>query len=298
MEPRRPAHRKRFPSLCERGKFPVKRGFLLIASGVLFNCTSLFGQNSPSETPPASVAQPSMTPSGSEHGIYVSGFELLSKSNGQDLGFYPDRILTAVRGTWYRRIPELQKSTELKRGTTVIEFAIREDGSLETMKTVESAGSDSLDDAAKQAITSAAPFARLPDAYREKALKLRMHFGYKQPTSPEAPVCDGPNLGAHPADGGVIHHVGDGVKPPRATHSPDPEYSEQARRAKYQGIVMVGGTVDPDGAFTDLCVAQGVGAGLDEKAIEAVGSWKFEPGTLQGQPVAVRIGVEVSFRLY
>jgi protein TonB len=61
---------------------------------------------------------------------------------------------------------------------------------------------------------------------------------------------------------------------------------------------MVGGTVDPAGAFTDLCIAQAAGEGLDEKAIEAVRTWKFEPAKREGEPVAVRIGIEVSFRLY
>jgi TonB family protein len=63
-------------------------------------------------------------------------------------------------------------------------------------------------------------------------------------------------------------------------------------------IVRIAGTVDLQGAFTDLCVAQAAGEGLDEKALEAVAAWKFEPATLQGEPVAVRLNVEVSFRLY
>jgi len=63
-------------------------------------------------------------------------------------------------------------------------------------------------------------------------------------------------------------------------------------------VVQIAGTVDPQGAFTDLCVSQAAGEGLDEKAMEAVSTWKFEPATLRGEPVAVRVNVEVSFRLY
>ena len=62
--------------------------------------------------------------------------------------------------------------------------------------------------------------------------------------------------------------------------------------------VEIAGTVDPHGYFTDLCVVQAAGAGLDEMAIEAVKTWKFEPATLQGEPVAMRLKVDVSFRLY
>jgi TonB family protein len=92
--------------------------------------------------------------------------------------------------------------------------------------------------------------------------------------------------------------VGNGVEPPHPTHSPDPEFSEEARKAKYQSVVVLGGTVNPQGTFTDLCVLRGAGAGLDEKSIDTVRTWKFEPATLQGQPVAVYISVAVSFHLY
>lgn len=67
---------------------------------------------------------------------------------------------------------------------------------------------------------------------------------------------------------------------------------------KYQSRVRLAGTVDQDGAFTDLCILVPGGAGLDDKAMAAVKTWRFEPATLQGEPVAVRIPVEVDFRLY
>jgi TonB family protein len=107
------------------------------------------------------------------------------------LGSYPSQILGKVRGQWYPQIPELQNSIGKKRGTTVIEFEINTDGSVGRMTTVESAGDPSLDAGAWQAISSSAPFARLPEAYQEKALTMRMHFGYNQPASAELPFCDG-----------------------------------------------------------------------------------------------------------
>jgi TonB family protein len=70
------------------------------------------------------------------------------------------------------------------------------------------------------------------------------------------------------------------------------------RRAKHQSIVILGGTVDTDGSFHDLCVRQAAGEGLDEKAMEAAGHWKFKPANREGEPVAVYIELEVNFRLY
>lgn len=230
--------------------------------------------------------------------MYASGFEILNPvRNPNDLGFYPNQVLAGVRSNWYPQIPGLEKSIGAKPGTTVIEFTIRKDGSLDKVKTLKSAGDDSLDAAASKAISSSAPFERLPEAYHEKTLNLKIHFGYHQPVSTDAPICEGPNGGAHPA-AYALHKVGDGVTPPRATYSPDPEYSEQARKEKYMSAVSIAGTVDPQGAFTDLCVSRAAGAGLDEKAMESVSTWKFEPATLNGEPVAVRIHVEVTFRLY
>ena len=98
--------------------------------------------------------------------------------------------------------------------------------------------------------------------------------------------------------GGGAYRVGGGVSAPRATFSPDPEYSEEARKAKYQGTVVLWVVVGPDGKPHDIRVQRTLGMGLDEKAIEAVRQWKFEPAKKDGQPVAVQINVEVNFRLY
>jgi TonB family protein len=230
--------------------------------------------------------------------MYTSGFEVLNKVNTENLVDYPLNILAQVRRKWYPQIPELKESKESKTGTTVIEFSVQKDGSLQRVHIVNFSGSNSLDAAAIKAITAAAPFSRLPKEYREKRLFIQMHFGYRQPANPEAPVCDGPNLGAHPGEGVILHHVGNGVETPRATYSPDPEYSEQARKSNYQSIVVVGGTVEPDGSFTDLCLDEAAGRGLDEQAMQTIKKWRFQPAKLQGQPVAVRIGVQATFRLY
>jgi len=91
--------------------------------------------------------------------------------------------------------------------------------------------------------------------------------------------------------------IGNGVSPPRPIHTPDPEYSEEARRAHFQGTCVLWLIVDPDGHTRNIRVARTLGKGLDEKAIEAVSKWRFEPARKDGQPVAVQVNVEVSFRL-
>ncbi len=72
----------------------------------------------------------------------------------------------------------------------------------------------------------------------------------------------------------------------------------EARKAKYQGTVVLWIVVGPDGKVHDLHVQRSLGLGLDEKAIEAVKLWKFDPARKDGQPVAVQVNVEVNFRLY
>ncbi len=98
--------------------------------------------------------------------------------------------------------------------------------------------------------------------------------------------------------GGGLFHVGGGVSPPRQIYAPEPEFSEEARKAKYQGVCTLGLIVGTDGRPSNIRVLSSLGMGLDEKAIEAVKNWKFEPAMKDGHPVRVEIAVEVDFHLY
>jgi periplasmic protein TonB len=98
--------------------------------------------------------------------------------------------------------------------------------------------------------------------------------------------------------GGGLFHVGAGVSPPRQVYSPEPEFSEEARKAKYQGICTLELIVGVDGRPTDIHVVGALGMGLDEKAIEAVRNWRFEPAMKDGHPVRVPIQIQVDFHLY
>jgi periplasmic protein TonB len=106
----------------------------------------------------------------------------------------------------------------------------------------------------------------------------------------------GPGWGG--GTGGGAYRVGGGVSAPKALFAPDPEYSEEARKAKYQGTVILWVLVGPDGRAHDIRVQRPLGMGLDEKAMEAVKNWKFEPAKLNGSPVAVQVNIEVNFHLY
>jgi TonB family protein len=97
--------------------------------------------------------------------------------------------------------------------------------------------------------------------------------------------------------GGGVYRVGGGVTAPVLLHKVEPEYSEEARKAKYQGTVLLYIEVSPDGRATNIRVARSLGLGLDEKAMDAVKQWKFKPGYKNGQPVTVAATIEVNFRL-
>jgi periplasmic protein TonB len=98
--------------------------------------------------------------------------------------------------------------------------------------------------------------------------------------------------------GGGVFKVGGGISAPRAISAPDPDYTEEARRAKTQGTCVLWLIVDQQGQPRDIRLVRGLGYGLDARAIEAVKQWRFQPAMKDGQPVNVQISVEVAFHLY
>jgi protein TonB len=113
-------------------------------------------------------------------------------------------------------------------------------------------------------------------------------------------VGHGPGVGAGSGGGigGGVYKVGGGISAPQAISAPDPDYTEEARRAKKQGTCVLWLIVDAAGHPRDIKVVRGLGLGLDAKALEAVRQWRFQPALKDGKPVDVQISVEVEFHLY
>src|SRR6185437_8348621 len=99
--------------------------------------------------------------------------------------------------------------------------------------------------------------------------------------------------------GGAFRAGVNGVGVPVCLYCPIPQYSDEARKAKYQGTVVLQVTITTDGKAINISVVKGPGLGLEEKAIEAVKGWKFKPAVgPAGKAVATIVPIEVTFRLY
>ena len=96
-----------------------------------------------------------------------------------------------------------------------------------------------------------------------------------------------------------VYEAGDGVSLPKVEHEVKPEYTSEAKSAGIEGTVMLSTVVRADGTVGDVAVAKSLDAtrGLDQQAVKAMKQWTFKPGTKEGQPVAVRVSVEMTFTL-
>jgi protein TonB len=106
----------------------------------------------------------------------------------------------------------------------------------------------------------------------------------------------GPGSGGN--TGGGPRRIGGGVSAPQVIYQVEPEFSEEARKAKVAGNVLVNLWVDTNGNPSHVRVIRGVGMGLDEKAIEAVRQYKFRPAMENGKPVLVELNIEVNFQIF
>ncbi len=107
----------------------------------------------------------------------------------------------------------------------------------------------------------------------------------------------GPGSGGN--TGGGLYQIGGRVSAPVVIHSVEAEFSDEARRAKYQGVCLISLIVDTQGNPQNIRVVRALGMGLDEKAVEAIRQYKFKPAMKDGKtPVPVMITIEVDFRLY
>jgi len=152
--------------------------------------------------------------------------------------------------------------------------------------------------------------------YEAPVVKITLPFG--DPNGVLGPASGGRGSGGGIGDGngkGVGNHNGDGygnkdgsgvegitryasdATPPVLLYKVEPEYSEEARKVKLQGEVVLRIDVDPRGVARNISVVQSLGLGLDERAIAAVSRWKFRPGYSAGKPVVTPAMIHVTFRL-
>ena len=112
------------------------------------------------------------------------------------------------------------------------------------------------------------------------------------------PAASATTAAGTPGDSSEIYHIGAGVSAPTLISKVEPSFTEDARKAKKSGTCVLKLIVDTAGHPQNIKVVRPLGFGLDQKAMEAVQQWRFQPALKDGKPVNVEIGLEVDFRLY
>jgi TonB family protein len=289
---------------------PISR-FILTVS-LAFGASLHAQDNAQNSTSPASPAPALCDPDNFEA---APPLEVLSDTSGIDLRQYLWDVTRKIRINWRQAIPPEPRSASSNKGCATVEFSIEKDGGLAGAKLVQSSGNAMLERSALAGITASAPFAPLPEGFAGDSLALRFHFrynpqrGHLTPIGPQdhgwRPLSAGDNAGAgsdavesKTYQGDPVYRVGGGVIAPKQTYAPGPEYTDRARKKKLQGTVVLEMVVTPEGNVDDVKVIHGFDPDMDQKAVDTVRQWRFDPGTRDGKPVAVQLSVEVSFRLY
>lgn len=207
--------------------------------------------------------------------------------------------------------PNLQSPRKVK-----VVLAIQRSGSITGTQVVESVGDLELDQAAVRGINSASPLPPLPSEFSTDYLSLRLQFTYL-PGKPSESVSDGKSvIKTTAADEPDETSLADSIQgeiaqglvyrlpyrgkttPPRVIYGPDPHYTDRALRAKIEGSVLISLTVTAAGEVGEATVTNGLDKDLEKEALAAVSTWRFQPATQDGKPVAKRIDVTITFHVY
>jgi TonB family protein len=231
--------------------------------------------------------------------------EAVGDARGFDAGYYlENRVLPMVRANWYRLAA---KSVGKNAGQVTVEFEVRKDGTIGATKLTDASSDSSLSQMAVTAIEKSTPFSVLPADFTGPSINLRGVFSYRpDPTGRSIPVTTSSTVSSTARQPAFLRscNAAEAAKagqsclaPPRVIYQTDPEFTPEARRAKYQGTEVLSVVVGIDGSVQSACVLQPLGYGLDAMGIDAVRKWKFEPATLNRKPQASQIAVEIDFHL-
>jgi TonB family protein len=204
-------------------------------------------------------------------------------------------------------IPSYPKEARKKRieGPVVLNAVVALDGTLSDINVVS--GNPILADAALEAVRQ---WRYQPSKVNgepvEAQHQITVTFDRDQRTaylgpddlSPDVPLEPPADIQQRILAGEFLSGGSKEVTRPRTIYAPDPDYPEAARRIKYQGSCVLGLIVGADGKPISVWITRPAGEGLDEKSIEAVKQWRFQPATKDGEPVAVLLNVETTFHLY
>jgi TonB family protein len=214
--------------------------------------------------------------------------EILTDTQGVDFAPYVARILSDIRANWYASIPE---STWMKKGTVVIEFAIKKNGDIAGMKMIDFSGDVTLDRAAWGGITGSKPLPPLPPEFKGEYLALRFHFLYNPDaahflsTNPTPLNTPGPSVPFMPAV--LMAHTAEWMAP---------RYSKEARKAKVEGVVRLDAEIGTDGKVKDFKIIEGDSM-LADASSHAIRKWRFYSAQKDGKPVGDEARIEVDFHL-
>jgi TonB family protein len=206
----------------------------------------------------------------------------LQEQAAKQVSEYASAVADSVRRSWNTE----NDSTSQNQWSAFVRADLSKDGQVSAVTFARYSGESAIDQAIADTVHRASPFPPLPNSIGTDCVSIGLNF-FQAPAQKLLVTT-----------GGGVFRVGGGVSAPKVISAADPQYTKEAQKAKYQGIVVLALIVTPQGDTRDIRVVRKLGMGLDEKAIEAVKKWKFEPAMKDGKPVAVAINVEVTFRLY
>jgi TonB family protein len=177
------------------------------------------------------------------------------------------------------------------QGAVVLRAIISKTGTIRDLQVVS--GPPELTDSAKDAVNQwrYKPYL-LNGEPTEVETTITVNYSFDDSAMGRGPSPQGNNSGL------AVRKIGGGVSAPLVIHQVPPEYSAEAKAAKFNGIVLVNLIVDEKGMPKNVHVLRGVGNGLDEKAVESVKKYRFRPAREGGKPVPVELNIEVNFQIF